>query len=76
MIIPEAVRREAKGLIDQFGDRLDYLGKIDDGRDAYCFCFPDDEETGYPFVYLYDGHFVMEISGHEALEIINELDPE
>lgn len=76
MKIPEAIRKEAQELIAQFGDRLSYLGKIADGRDAYSFTFPDDQEVGFPSVFLYDGHVVMEISGFDALDIINSLNVE
>lgn len=71
--IPQPVIEEAKELIDMYGERISYLGKIKDGRDAYCFTFPDEEETGYPFVYLYDEHIVMEISGLDALDVIDSL---
>jgi len=73
MKIPEAVITEASYLIEHFGNRLKYLGKIEDGRDAFSFCFPDDENTGFPKVYLYDGHLVMTITGFDALDVINEL---
>lgn len=76
MIIPEAVKQEAKYCIEHYGDRLRFLGKIEDGREAFCYTFPDDEETGFPEVYLYDGNLVMTITGFAALDIINDLDTE
>ena len=74
MKIPQAVITEAQGLIDQYGCHLDYLGKYED-RDAYLFVFPDDEETGFPFVYLYDSKsdFATEITGFEALNLVDQL---
>jgi len=73
MNIPEAVVKEASYLIEHWGNRLEYLGKIEDGRDAFFFHFPDEEEGGFPDVYLYDGHLVMTITGFDALNIIDEL---
>jgi hypothetical protein len=51
-----------------------YLGKIGDGREVYLLKQPIDAETGFPFVYLYDGLNAMEITGFEALDIINEVE--
>ncbi len=76
MNIPEAVVKEASYLIEHWGNRLEYLGKIEDGRDAFSFCFPDEEDTGFPEVYLYDGHLVMTITGFDALNITDELSVE
>ena len=73
MKIPEAVIEEARELIEGFGEHFRYLGKITDGRDAYSFIFPDDQNVGFPFVFLYDGHIASPISGYKALHIINKL---
>lgn len=54
MNIPEQVKNEARLLIEQYGDSFEYLGKFE-GQDAYVFKFPEDSDTGYPFIYLYDG---------------------
>ena len=73
MKIPEAVIEEARELIEMFGDRLEYLGKITDDQEVYVFNFPENQETGFPCVYLYDNHDAFEISGFRALEIIDML---
>lgn len=70
MKVPEQIKSAAKTLVDTYGDTFDYLGKYK-GKDVFLFCFPEDACTGFPFVYLHkDGH-VQEITGFEALDIIN-----
>lgn len=73
-MIPEIVLKQAKGLIDLFGEKFKYLGVYQE-KDVYLFCFPENKETGFPFVYLYDetNESVEEITGYEALDIIGEL---
>ena len=73
MNIPKAVIREASETLELLGGTVDYLGKIDDGRDAYLHKPATDGDTGFPFVYLYDGRTAMEITGSEALAIVNDL---
>ena len=73
MKIPKAVIEEAHELIEGFGEHFRYLGKITDGRDVYSFMFPDNQETGFPFIFLYDGHIASPISGYKALRIISKL---
>lgn len=69
MKIPEPVKQAAQGLIDMYGFNIDYLGTYE-GADVYMYHFPDDVDTGFPFVYLYDNDNVEEITDFEALDII------
>lgn len=70
MKIPEAVKTAAKPLIDRYGLSVDYLGEYKGGQ-AYIYQFPEDSDTGFPFVYLYKGDTVKEITGFDALDIVN-----
>ncbi len=74
MKAPQAVISEAQGLIDQYGCHFEFLGKFEN-RDAYLFVFQDDEEIGFPFVYLYDSQtgVATEITGFEALDLLDKL---
>lgn len=72
MNIPVQVKDEARELIEQYGDTFEYLGDYE-GQEAYMFKFPEDSCTGYPFVYLYDGNTVTEISGPLSLDIIGSF---
>ena len=74
MKIPDVVLQEASEALEMLEGTLVYLGKIGDGRDVYLLEQPIDAETGFPFVYLYDGQSAMEITGFEALDIINEVE--
>ena len=74
MKIPDVVLQEASEALEMLEGTLVYLGKIGDGRDVFLFKQPIDAETGFPFVYLYDGQSAMEITGFEALDIINEVE--
>ena len=74
MKIPEVVLQEASEIMEMLEGTLVYLGKIGDGRDVFLFEQPIDAETGFPFVYLYDGINAMEITGFDALDIINEVE--
>lgn len=69
--IPQKVRDAASGLIALGGDYLKLIGKYK-GQDAYHYAEPD-ADTGFPFVFLYDGSTVTEISGFEALDITASL---
>lgn len=70
MNIPEKIKVAAKSLIDMYGLSFDYLGKKD-GADFYMFKFPDDDCTGFPFVYQYQSGAVLTITGFQALDIID-----
>ena len=72
MDIPRAVTEKAKGLIELYGPLLAYIGKYEN-QEAYMFLFPENTETGFPFIYLYDKapDLATEVTGLDALEIIN-----
>ena len=72
MKVPEQIKSAAKSLIDIYGDAFDYLGKYK-GKDAFVFRFPDDANTGFPYIYLFKDDKVTEITGFEALDILNLL---
>ena len=68
MKIPDVVLQEASETMEMLEGTLVYLGKIGDGRDVFLFKQPIDAETGFPFVYLYDGQSAMEITkNHERI---------
>lgn len=69
MNIPEQVKKAAGSLVEMYGLSFDYLGKYQ-GKDAFQYRFPNDTDTGFPFVYLFDGVNVTEVTGFEALDII------
>ena len=72
--IPEAVIKEAKDLIDRYGESIDYLGEFEEDE-AYIFVFPGNMETGFPFIYLYDkaSDQAMTITGFKALDILSSF---
>lgn len=72
MKVPEQIKSAAKSLIDVYGNAFDYLGKYK-GKDAYAFRFPDDANTGFPYIYLFKDDKVTEITGFEALDIMDLL---
>ena len=55
--------------IDMYGPSFDYLGKYE-GADFYMFVFPEDSNTGFPYVYQLENDEVLEITGFPALDII------
>lgn len=69
---PQIVKDAAKDLIKAYGGKVDFLGKYEEA-DAYMFHFPDDSTTGFPFVYIHKDDKVTEITGFEALDIVNLL---
>lgn len=72
MKVPEQIKKAAKSLIDLYGDAFDYLGKYK-GKDAFLFRFPEDSNTGFPFIYLLNSDKVTETTGFEALEILDSF---
>lgn len=72
--IPTAVIQKAKGLINLYGVNLDFIG-LYKGMDVYAFQFPENTETGYPFLYLYDRQSknTTDVTGFEALYILDML---
>lgn len=77
MRIPQSVLNESQELVDLYGERIRYIGKCGK-KEVYLFEMPDEEFTGYPFIYLYDHEAdeTEEITGFKALDIIQELSGE
>lgn len=70
MEVPKEVLKAAAGLVEMYGAKFSVLGEKD-GRTVYQFDLPDDEETGFPFVFLYaPGKQVKKVTGREALRIV------
>ena len=55
-----------------FGSHFKYLG-VYDGRDAWLFVYPDNQEIGFPSVFLYKDGTAQEVSGFFALDIISSF---
>lgn len=70
MDAPKEVIREAQHLIDDYGNRLKYLGDVD-GQKAWLFEFPDDVTIGFPFLYLLNGGEVIELTGLSVFDVID-----
>lgn len=73
MEVPAPVLAAAAGLVEMYGPQFELLGQTD-GADVYMFCFPDDEVTGFPFVYLLKDGKAKEVTGFDALSIIGSFD--
>lgn len=75
--IPQAVLHEASWLIEEYGCAFTKIGQYD-GKIVYLYCFPDNTETGYPVVYLYDemNMISLQVTGENALDIINDVNKE
>lgn len=71
--IPAAIRQEAEDLVSMYGNHVEYLGQMPDGRAAYYYRFPDDVCAGFPVVWLYGDGLVFETSDHEAIKIISSF---
>ncbi|MCF0219098.1 MAG: hypothetical protein HUK14_04880 [Muribaculaceae bacterium] len=69
MNIPDKVKAAAHSLVERYGDHVEHLGKYQ-GAEAFYYHFPDEEDAGFPFVYLLKNDNVTEISGFDALRII------
>ena len=76
-MIPSEVKNAAKDLIMMFGSQFALLGQRD-GRDVYRFLLPEDEELGFPSLFLFDRETkdVKIISGHDALQMIDSFGSE
>lgn len=72
MKVPEEIKHAAKSLIDLYGDTFDYLGKYK-GQHAFLFRFPEDTDTGFPYIYLFKDGKVSEVTDFEALSITRLL---
>lgn len=72
--IPHPVLKAAKHLINHYGERLVLIGSYAN-QEVYVFSFPDDVETGFPFLYLLDEkkQTAREITGSETLDLIGKL---
>ena len=70
MKVPEQIKAAAKELIDMFGSNFEYLGNRN-GAEFYMFKFPDDAETGFPYVYQFENGEVLTITGFAALDAID-----
>ena len=66
--IPAQVKKAAAQLIENYGDKIDYIG-IYKGKQVYLYRFPEDVEAGFPFYFLYDGRSVDVVSDFEALNL-------
>lgn len=64
--VPSIVLDKAKFLLDR-GGFVKYIGSSKDG-DIYYGAI-EDCDTGFPSVFIFDGHSVREVDGFEALAI-------
>lgn len=64
--IPSIVIEKAKFLLDK-GGFVKYLGRSKDG-DVYYGAI-EGCDTGFPSVFIFDGHSVREVNGFEALAV-------
>ena len=65
--VPSIVLEKAKFLLER-GGFVKYLGRSKDG-DVYYGAI-ENCETGFPSVFIFDGHLVKEVEGFEALAIL------
>lgn len=74
MEIPQAVKDQAKELIETFGENFEKLG-IYQGKQAYRFVFPEGSRTGFPFVYLFDEQTmsVEVVTGIKAIALLSSI---
>lgn len=74
MKIPEVVINQAQNLIDQYGNRIAYLGDAD-GLHVFQFELPNEQENGFPIVYLFDSTTdnVEVVEGMRVFEILEPL---
>ena len=72
--IPRQVIKEAGCLVEYYGENFRFLGEREN-LEVYQFLFPEDIVTGFPFIYMYNpkNHTAYEITGFEAIDIIQEL---
>lgn len=73
--IPKPVFDEAADFISEYGEHIKYTGRHKQ-YEVYSFIFPEDSETGYPVLYLYDStkESAFEITGEMALDILSSID--
>lgn len=72
--IPQVVKDKAKNLVEQYGDNIRFVG-INGDNAVYSFMFPENERTGFPYIYVYNkkDNSVEEITGIRALEILASM---
>ena len=68
---PDPVRRAAHGRL-QCGGCLYFIGRYQD-QEVYTSCYPSDDSTLPPEVYLWDGRTVTTITGKAALRFLNPV---
>lgn len=64
--VPSIVLEKAKFLLER-GGSIKYIGRLR-GNDIYYGAI-EACETGFPSVFIFDGHSVKEVNGFEALTI-------
>lgn len=71
--IPQSVLKEASWLIEEYGCAFRQIGKYEE-KIVYLYCFPENTETGYPIIYLYDeiDRKTIQVTGEDALEVIQD----
>ena len=65
--VPSIVLEKAKFLLDM-GGLVKYIGRSKDG-DVYYGAI-EGCETGFPSVFIFDGHYVREVNGFEVFAIL------
>lgn len=77
MNVPELVILEAQKQIAITGGSLTYLGE-NEGMGYYALVFPEDEDNGFPCVYIYNlsNETIIKTTGFQALDIINSFSDE
>lgn len=75
MEIPEKIKNEAKFLIEEFGDNIEFEGKFHN-RYVFQYILPNNTRSGFPIVYLYDPHTdeVEPIGGMKTFDILDNLE--
>lgn len=69
--IPSPVIEKAHHILSVKGGFVKYIGEYN-GSSAYYSAIKNCD-TGFPFVYLYNGKVVIEITGFDALNIADSL---
>lgn len=72
MKIPEQILHAAQELTARYGNQLVFRGCYND-YSVYQFCFPNDLDTGFPILYLFDGKEVTTIQGSDVFNILNHI---
>lgn len=69
-IIPQQVLQAFELLINNFGNRVKFLG-IHKGVKYYHYQFPEDYDTGFPNVVAYGNGVIQHIRDFEAIKIVS-----